>query len=291
MVPRTTRRRRPHRAEIRRARRRRRFVALAVAVVVVLVGIGFVVTREEATTAAPGKGALLLDESFSGTRLNPNRWSPCYHWATDGCTNLSNDELEWYIPEQVKVAQGVLSLEADRRTVTGIDDRPFDYVSGLISGASPDATLFAFKYGYVESRVHLPKGQGLWSALWMLPTTRESKPEVDIFETVGEQPDTVQMHTHWSEDGEDHQRGHKWHGSDLTNGWHTFGLQWEPDALTWYVDGEVRWRVTDPDQIPHEDMYLLTNLAVGGALTKPPNADTPFPSSLRVDYIRVWGLS
>jgi len=53
------------------------------------------------------------------------------------------------------------------------------------------AKSFAFKYGYVESRVRLPKGQGLWSALWMLPTTRESKPEVDIFETVGEQPDTV----------------------------------------------------------------------------------------------------
>jgi beta-glucanase (GH16 family) len=291
MVPRTARRRRPHRAEIRRARRRRQFVALAVVVVVALVAIGFLVTREDTTSAAPQRGALLLDESFSGTGLNPNRWSPCYHWATDGCTNLSNNELEWYVPEQVKVSDGVLSLEADRRTVIGIDDRPFDYVSGLISGASPDADLFAFKYGYVESRVHLPNGQGLWSALWMLPTTRESKPEVDIFETIGEEPDAVQMHTHWSADGEDHQRGHKWHsGDDLTEGWHTFGLQWEPNSLTWYVDGEARWRVTDPDQIPHEDMYLVTNLAVGGALTKTPNADTPFPSSLKVDYIRVWGL-
>jgi len=84
-----------------------------VAVVVVVVGVGFLVTREEATTAAPEKGALLFDESFGGTSLNTNRWSPCYHWATDGCTNLSNDELEWYVPEQVKVTDGVLSLEAD----------------------------------------------------------------------------------------------------------------------------------------------------------------------------------
>jgi beta-glucanase (GH16 family) len=290
MVPRTARRRRPHRAEIRRARRRRHFVALAVVVVIALVAVGFLVTREETSPPTPAKGALLLDEGFAGGSLNTNRWNPCYHWATDGCTNLSNNELQWYVPGQAKVADGVLSLEADRRRVTGIDDKQFDYVSGLISGASPDRTLFAFKYGYVESRVRLPKGQGLWSALWMLPTTRESKPEVDIFETVGEQPDTVQMHTHWEKDGQDHQRGHRWHGGDMTEGWHTFGLQWEPDSLTWYVDGQVRWRVTDTAQIPHEDMYLLTNLAVGGALTKTPNADTPFPSSLRVDYVRVWGL-
>jgi beta-glucanase (GH16 family) len=76
----------------------------------------------------------------------------------------------------------------------------------------------------------------------------------------------------------------------MTLGWHTFGLQWEPDALTWYVDGKAVWRVTDPDQIPHEDMYLLTNLAVGGNFTEAPDADTPFPSSLQVDSIRVWAL-
>jgi len=261
-----------------------------VVVVVLLVGVGFLVTREETSAPTPAKGALLLDESFAGDSLNTNRWNPCYHWATDGCTNLSNHELQWYVPGQVKVGDGVLSLEADRRTVTGIDDKQFDYVSGLISGSSPDRTLFAFKYGYVESRVRLPKGQGLWSALWMLPTTRESKPEVDIFETVGENPDTVQMHTHWEQDGRDHQRGHRWHGGDMTEGWHTFGLQWEPDSLTWYVDGEIRWRVTDTAQIPHEDMSLLRTLAVGGALTKTPTAATPFPSSLQVDYIRVWGL-
>lgn len=289
MVPRTA-RRRPRRAEIRRARRRRNALALFVVIVISVVAVGVFVTREAPAPPEPLRGALLLDESFDGAGLDSTRWSPCYHWTASGCTNLSNNELQWYVPEQVQVADGVLSLQADRRAVIGIDGRPFEYVSGLISGKSPEQTLFAFRYGYVESRVRLPQGRGLWSALWMLPSTGEAEPEIDIYETVGEQPRVVQMHTHWTEDGEDRQRGFKFHGPDMTLGWHTFGLEWTPDSLTWFVDGEPRWRVTDPKQIPREDMYLITNLAVGGNFTEPPDEDTPFPSSLQVDYIRVWGL-
>ncbi len=245
-------------------------------------------SRHDAVAEGPTKGRLLLNESFGGDTLNPDHWSPCYHWASAGCTNLSNHELEWYLPEQAKVADGMLSLEAEKRSVTGLDDRQFDYVSGLISGLSPDRTLFSFKYGYVESRVQVPKGRGLWSALWMLPTTRESEPEVDIFEIVGERPNVVAMHTHWLQDGKDRQHGYRWHGEDMTVGWHTFGLEWKPGSLTWYVDDVARWRVTDPEKIPQEDMYIIANLAVGGQFTQSPNASTPFPSSLNVDYIRVW---
>ena len=292
MVPRAA-RRRPRRAEIRRARRRRALalLALIVAGVLAVVAVGVFVTREEvAAPTEPPRGALLLDESFDGAGLDTSRWSPCYHWSASGCTNLSNNELEWYVPEQVEVANGVLSLQADRRTVTGIDDRQFDYVSGLISGMSPDRTLFAFKYGYVEARMKLPRGRGLWSALWMLPTTRESEPEVDILEAVGEEPNVVAMTSHWEEGGEDRQRGLRWRGPDMTDRWITVGLRWDPHGLTWYIDGKPRFKVTDPKQVPDEEMYLITNLAVGGNFTEPPDADTPFPSALQVDYIRVWGL-
>jgi hypothetical protein len=100
MVPRTSRRRQPHRADVRRARRRRRYLALAVftVVVVVLVAVGVLVTREETSPPAPAKGALLLDESFGGSSLNTNRWNPCYHWATDGCTNLSLHHRLRFVP-------------------------------------------------------------------------------------------------------------------------------------------------------------------------------------------------
>jgi beta-glucanase (GH16 family) len=290
MVPRTT-RRRQRRSEIRRARRQRRLLVLSVLVVLVglAIAVSVFVVRKNAAADGPDKGMLLLNEGFNGTSLNSNNWSPCYEWSANGCTNEGNHELEWYVPDQVRVADGVLSLEAKPRTITGVDNRQFDYVSGMISGLSPDRTLFSFKYGYVESRVQIPKGQGLWPALWMLPASRASLPEVDIFETVGEAPDVAALHTHWLEHGKNVGRGIKWHGPDFSAGWHTFGLEWKPDSLTWYVDGVARLHVTDMKQIPHEQMYLIANLAVGGTFTKPPNQSTPFPSALKVDYIKVWG--
>jgi beta-glucanase (GH16 family) len=272
----------------RRARRRRRLGAA----IVLTIGLGaaFVLAaRGPGGHPAPTKGPLLLNEEFEGDSLDTDRWSPCYWWATDGCTNLSNRNLQWYVPEQVDVDRGRLLLEARPRRVEGVEGRTFDYVSGLVSGLSPDRTLFAFRYGYVEARVRIPEGTGLWPALWMLPTTRSSLPEVDIFEIVGEEPDVLQMHTHWEEDGEARQQGKKWQGPNFSEGSHTFGLQWTPDELTWYVDGAVRWQVTDPEKIPHEDMYLIVNLAVGGEYTKRPTADTKFPAVLEVDYVKVWG--
>ncbi len=245
-----------------------------------------------AAQVVPAKGTRILSEEFGGTNLDGSRWSPCYWWSVSGCTNLSNHELEWYEPQQVKISGGLLQLEAKKQTVTGINGQQFKYVSGLISGASPTSNLFSFTYGYVEARVRIPKGRGLWSAFWMLPTTRSSLPEVDIFEAVGERPTEAQLHLHTriQADGTSHNRGFTWRGPDLSAGWHTYGVEWKPNSLTWFIDGVRRWRVTAVNQIPHEPMYLLANLAVGGTLTQAPGAATKLPASLRVDYVRVWAL-
>jgi hypothetical protein len=36
-------------------------------------------------------------------------------------------------------------------------------------------------------------------------------------------------------------------------------------------------------------MYLLANLAVGGAYTTHPDQHTKFPATFDLDYVRVWG--
>jgi beta-glucanase (GH16 family) len=281
---------RQRRAAARRARRFR-LGGLGFLVVAALVTVAVFAVRSpaEETSASVTKGPLLLRDEFSGSTLDSEHWSPCYWWATDGCTNLSNNELEWYVPEQVTVSQGVLRLEARSQQVVGINGKTFDYVSGLISNQSPDRNHFSFTFGYVEARVRIPEGQGLWPALWMLPTTRQSLPEVDIFEFVGERPNVVEMHTHWLEDGEERQRGKRFRGPNFAAGWHTFGLEWKPDSLTWFVDGVPRWVITDVEQIPQEPMYLVANLAVGGDFTERPNAETKFPAALEVEYVKVWG--
>jgi beta-glucanase (GH16 family) len=148
---------------------------------------------------------------------------------------------------------------------------------------------FAFQYGYVEMRARVPAGQGLWSALWLLPSDQESKPEIDIMEVLGHEPETVQVHLHTSDgDGRRVSRGQALPVADLSTGWHTYALNWRPDALVWFVDGQERWRVTDPAEIPTEPMYLLANLAVGGDWPGSPDETTSFPNWYEIDYVRVW---
>jgi beta-glucanase (GH16 family) len=65
-------------------------------------------------------------------------------------------------------------------------------------------------------------------------------------------------------------------------------VDWEPHAITWYVDGIERRRYTDTNHIVSKSMYLIANLAVGGDWPGPPDRPTRFPSYLEIDYIRVW---
>ena len=51
--------------------------------------------------------------------------------------------------------------------------------------------------------------------------------------------------------------------SDLTSGWHTYGLLWEPGSLTWYLDGQVVYTFTG-SEVPSQPMYFLANLAIDG---------------------------
>jgi beta-glucanase (GH16 family) len=276
----------------------RRASIVLVATLAVGLGVMTATSTNAATTdrpplhaaAEPRKGPRIFTQDFKGSRLNTARWSPCYWWSRRGCTNLSNNELQWYLPGQVKLANGALRLEAVPFPVIGINGMHFPYISGLVSSQSPDRTLFAFTYGYVEARFRVAAGAGLWSALWMLPITRESVPEIDIFETFGERPNVLQMHVHHDlPDKPPGIRGKSFTGPNFSRGWHTVGLEWTPDSLTWWVNGVQRWRITHTKHIPDEPMYLLANLAVGGTHTVAPPPGSTFPKALRFDYIRVWG--
>ena len=240
------------------------------------------------TRSSSATWRLAFRDEFSGTRLSTRHWATCYWWATTGCTNQGNHELEWYQPANVQVGAGALQLTARRERAIG-DGKSFPYTSGLVATIGPSDDRFSFRYGFVETRVRVPAGTGFWPAFWMLPTSRDAKPEVDVFEILGDQPRTTSMHVHWRGPGNsDLVDGAEWTGPDFTAGWHTFGLDWEPDGLTWYVDGVERWRVSDPARIPREPMYLIANLAVGGDNTRPPTTATRFPSRFLLDYVRVW---
>ena len=80
----------------------------------------------------------------------------------------------------------------------------------------------------------------------------------------------------------------------LTGIFHTYGLIWRPNSMTWTFDG-VPYATVTPKSLPSSarwvfnghPFHLLLDLAVGGWPGNP-NAATAFPASLRVDWVHVY---
>ena len=199
--------------------------------------------------------------------LLPYRWSTTYGSGGNG-------EMQYYAPEAVTVRDGILRLTA---TVQEQKGKP--YTSGIVHTQE----RFAQLYGRWEVRARVPAGQGFWSAFWLLTADPKYRPqEIDIFEILGHNTTTaVQVY---------HDTGIKERGeayADFT-AWHTFALDWTPSALVWYVDGKETHRTRPGVKLPSTPCFLLINLAVGGNWPGSPDSSTPFPSSLEVDFVRVW---
>jgi len=75
---------------------------------------------------------------------------------------------------------------------------------------------------------------------------------------------------------------------------HNWRVQWNPgtEGFTFYKDG-AKYLAVDPTQMPGwcfnsgAPMFMLLNLAIGGAAGPPPPS-TRFPVDMLVDYIHVW---
>jgi beta-glucanase (GH16 family) len=225
---------------------------------------------------------LAFSASFSGSQLDTSVWSTCYPWfpSGGGCTNFGNpQEEEWYQPSQDEVSGGALHLVAIASPTSGTDPsgnpKTYAYTSGMVT-TDPS---FTFTYGYVQIVAQIPGGAGTWPALWMLPTSQAWPPEIDIMENGGS-PNTELTTFHWgtSEDPQQ-QSTNVTSPTDLTVGWHTYGLAWAPGSLTWYLDGKVVDTYTGSN-VPSEPMYLLADLAIDGPAAS--------GASFNIQSVQVW---
>jgi beta-glucanase (GH16 family) len=237
---------------------------------------------------------MVLNEEFDAPTLNQTLWVTCYWWDNNGCTNLSSKNLNWYRPDNVSIEDGKLVLTARPEKVKGWRGRTFPYTSGMVTSgryyADPrSATGFEATYGFFEIRAKIPAGQGLWPAFWMLPSSHDSLPEIDIMEVLGHAPTLLELHLHRRDkNGEKRSAAKTVATKDLSNGWHVYGVDWSPDRIVWYLDGQEVWRFSERETIPNEPMYLLINLAVGGSWPGNPDGTTRFPARFEIDYVRAW---
>lgn len=232
--------------------------------------------RGNSTKPQPTQQAwkLVFQDEFDGSSLNEQVWETQFPWGRDRSTV---GELQWYAPDAFKVANGKLRISA-LPTPGGTHL----YSSGIISSHKS----FAAQYGRFEIRCKVPRGKGLWPAFWLLPPDTSWPPEIDVFETIGDAPNTVHMTAHWSENGEHRKSGAEFTGPDFSDGFHTFAVEWSAATMVWFVDGVERHRVEN--RSPSGPMYLLANLAVGGPWPGAPDANTAFPATFDIDYIRAY---
>jgi beta-glucanase (GH16 family) len=271
---------------------------------VLLVGCDLDETQEVVT-----KNNLVWSDEFDVEGSpNPDNWSfEIGDGSAQGIPGWGNNELQYYTdrPENVKVENGVLVITAKEEAFQGSN-----YTSGRIITRG----LFDKQYGRFEARIKLPYGKGYWPAFWMLgvPETiivdgeevEEEWPligEIDIMEYLGDEPTTAF--------GTIHGPGYSGAGSiskewvlendRYDTGFHIFGVEWSPNRINFYVD-DVLYQSLTPEDVDEETdgegvwvfndrpFYMILNVAVGGNLPGNPNAETVFPQSMIVDYVRVY---
>jgi beta-glucanase (GH16 family) len=237
-------------------------------------------------TAAPVTPAdfgyqLTWADEFDGKTLDTTKWQTNY--APKVHPLGTNEELQAYAPENVVLRDGKLLLRAEHTAHEGMA-----FTSGMVSSHDK----FSQRYGWFETRAKLPAGKGFWPAFWLLPQSRKWPPEIDIVEHKGSLLNHVWLTVHrpqpntWRPKSD----GVEWKtGPDFTADFHTFAVDWRADRVVWYIDGVERHHWTG--EADFGPMYILLNLAVGGQWDGPPDAQTPFPAEMQVDYVRVYQLS
>lgn len=234
----------------------------------------------------PDRWELALDESFSGTDLDHDIWRTRFPWGRD---RSKVGELQWYVRDNLErsdfyqVENGRLRIVADRCVLPQEPDREF--CSGLISTHAS----FSQEFGYFEIRARMPAGQGLWPAFWLLPVDGDRLREIDVFEFLGHEPNTIHMNVHYTDENDELTTiPSAFTGPDFSRDYHTFAIDWNEERIVWYVDGVERHRVTEHEAVPSGLFYLIANLAVGGEWPGHPDETTPFPSHFDIDFIRAY---
>ena len=222
---------------------------------------------------------LKFNEDF--TSFNTVKWSN--YFPGNKRTHEENRELQLYSSKNVTVSNSLLTITAKRETNL-YNSITYSYTSGLIQTAGK----FSFTYGYVECRAKTTKGVGFWPTIWLLPVDGSWPPELDLLEQVGGVPDTNFMSVHWGSNNSNPYVQQTYQGPDFTADFHTYGMDWQKNYVTFYVDGVARAYYVNRYNVPNKPMYLIINLAIGGTATPPPNSSTTFPNTFQVDYVRVY---
>ncbi|MEV7085731.1 family 16 glycosylhydrolase [Streptomyces sp. NPDC093085] len=251
-----------------------------------------------ASAAPPATMAVTFNDDFdgpAGTAVDGSKWQ------IETGDNVNNHERQYYTAGNSNAAldgQGHLVITARKENPGNYQCwyGRCEYTSARLNTSGK----FTSQYGHVEARMKVPRGQGMWPAFWMLGDDIGSvgwpnSGEIDVMENVGFEPGTVHGTLHgpgYSGEGGIGAAYTLPNGQAFADDFHTFAVDWAPDAITWSVDGNVYQRRTPADLggrswVFNKPFFLILNLAVGGYWPGDPDGGTAFPNQLVIDYVRV----
>ncbi|MBL6902539.1 MAG: glycoside hydrolase family 16 protein, partial [Luminiphilus sp.] len=255
--------------------------------------------------------ALVWADEFDGAAVDSSNWTFQLGDGSDnGLPGWGNYERQYYQAENASIA------EVDDTSALVIEARAESAGSSEYTSARMRSLeKFDFKFGRVEIRAKAAPGDGMWSAVWMMPTdstygTWAAGGEIDIMEVVnaGTENQRVFMAAHYGFEWPLNQITSEGAEVDDASDWHTYALEWSGDYLRWFVDGEHLRTVnkdvyysyyfkdnTDGYQLASDpaapfdgEFHLLVNLAVGGVGPGVELDPESVPGEMVVDYIRVY---
>jgi beta-glucanase (GH16 family) len=236
-------------------------------------------------------GQILFADEFNSFNAysKTDAWHTAYHWGPNA---VINGEKGYYVDTEnagttgpagavnpFSVSNGVLTITSAPKS--GLPNGQ-TYTSGVLSSMG----TFDHQYGYYEMRADMPGGKGFWPAFWLMPSDKVSPPELDIMEFSSRLPNEYVTTLH-SNAGGSYKMSQQFTQNlpDLSQGYHTYAVDWQADKITWYYDNKAVYSVATPADM-HKPMYILLNQAVsGGSWIGPADGST---QKFNVDYVRVY---
>ena len=217
------------------------------------------------------KYKLVFSDEFNGSKLDLSKWvyrTDSKHWSTQ-------------LPENVSLSDGYLYLNVKKQKSL---DKEYTG-AGIISKK-------LFRYGYYESRLKIPPGEGWHTSFWLMgydgkgTGTSETALELDIFENDSKNRFGYHDNVHkWK--GEHTDQG-KWVATpDLSADFHTLGCEYTATEVKYYFDNKLV-RTVDLSSMPHGDLNIwLTTIATFIGDTKAVD-ETKLPGAAVFDYVRFY---
>ena len=218
-----------------------------------------------------------------------------------------NAGKEHYQPSQVQVSNGTAKLVAEPLSPPYASGACYQgqctYKAGLVSTARPradngSAYLFPFTYGYIESRMKFPGTPGFFTAFWMLPTDPSFNYDRDRYRRDPRRLSRHDLHDLSLQRSQHVLLAQQWVAQqrrvsvkDYSADWVSFGLDWQPTYIAWYIDGVKCGQFNgNTTTIENGPMQLILHMMIDNQWERDWGSvySQTLVRQLEVDYIRIY---